>query len=200
MTTSDMVMLNMLCFGLAGEVISDAQKWWWIRNGREGGFCDTGLWKYSRHPNYASEILMSCAMFGLTYRTWAKCGPLWVASVVSPLITSYLLVNVSGVPMAESKMDEKMGPDNARYNAYKKETAVLFPGIYWWWRKVTCYWYDLLYVCYFLLFRCISLSIALLLLSHFTFFYLSFRWSTYNCIYWVLTSRCLLTVHTLSNI
>ena len=74
--------------------------------------------------------MMSFAMFGLTASTWAKCGPLAMASVVSPVLTTVLLAKVSGVPMAEKKLDERMGTDNKRYNAYKADTAVLFPGIY----------------------------------------------------------------------
>jgi steroid 5-alpha reductase family enzyme len=45
-------------FGLLLQISSDVQKAYWVSNGRKGGFCTVGWWKYSRHPNYFGEILM----------------------------------------------------------------------------------------------------------------------------------------------
>ena len=77
----------------------------------------TGLWKCSRHPNYFGEILMWWAVFvvvlPLEYGIYA---------VISPLLITYLLTSVSGVPMLERKYK-----GNAAFEAYKAKTPALFP-------------------------------------------------------------------------
>ncbi|HMQ62089.1 MAG TPA: DUF1295 domain-containing protein [Flavilitoribacter sp.] len=77
----------------------------------------TGLWRYSRHPNYFGEILMWWGLFLIVL-------PLpygWVAAV-SPLAITWLLAFVSGVPMLEKRYE-----NNPAYQAYKKRTNALFP-------------------------------------------------------------------------
>lgn len=77
----------------------------------------TGLWRYSRHPNYFGEILM---WWGL----WLMVLPLtwgWLA-VVSPLTITWLLVRVSGVPMLEKRFE-----GDPAWEAYKAVTPALVP-------------------------------------------------------------------------
>ncbi|MCB9279052.1 MAG: DUF1295 domain-containing protein [Lewinellaceae bacterium] len=77
----------------------------------------TGLWRYSRHPNYFGEILMWWGLFLIVL-------PLpygWMAAV-SPLTITWLLAFVSGVPMLEKRYE-----NNPAYQAYKKRTNALFP-------------------------------------------------------------------------
>ncbi len=80
---------------------------------------DTGLWRYSRHPNYFGEIVMWWSIFIMVF-------PLpggWIG-VVSPLMITWLLVFVSGVPMLEKRYADHPG-----YQAYRKKTSKLVP---WW--------------------------------------------------------------------
>ena len=53
---SDFICSSLFLTGLICEVLGDVQKAQWVKEGREGGFCTQGLWKYSRHPNYFGEI------------------------------------------------------------------------------------------------------------------------------------------------
>ncbi len=81
----------------------------------------TGLWKYSRHPNYFGEIVMWWAVFLIVLPL-----PLGWLAVISPLTITFLLIFVSGIPMLEKKYE-----GYAEFEAYKKRTSVLIP----WWPK-----------------------------------------------------------------
>ena len=43
--------------GVVFEVLADVQKARWVKKGRQGTFCQVGVWKLSRHPNYFGEML-----------------------------------------------------------------------------------------------------------------------------------------------
>jgi steroid 5-alpha reductase family enzyme len=76
-----------------------------------------GLWKYSRHPNYFGEILMWWAVFVIVLPM--EYG---IYAMLSPLMITWLLVFVSGVPMLERKYK-----GNPRYDEYKQNTPALIP-------------------------------------------------------------------------
>jgi steroid 5-alpha reductase family enzyme len=77
----------------------------------------TGLWKFSRHPNYFGEILMWWGIFIITLPLSGS-----VFFIISPLTIMLLLVFVSGIPLLEKKYK-----NNAAYEVYKKRTSMLFP-------------------------------------------------------------------------
>ena len=89
----------------------------------KGKFINTGLWSWSRHPNYFGEIVLwiGVAIIALpVLRGWQ-----W-ATLISPIFIILLLTRLSGVPLLEKRADEKWGgqPD---YEAYKAGTSVLVP-------------------------------------------------------------------------
>ena len=111
--------------GFSIEVISDQQKSKFntINNNQ---FINTGLWKYSRHPNYFGEILVWTGIALLSIHVlegWQYC------TLVSPLFVALLLTKISGIPMLESKSDIKWG-DLPEYQNYKNQTPVLIPNIF----------------------------------------------------------------------
>jgi steroid 5-alpha reductase family enzyme len=77
----------------------------------------TGLWKYTRHPNYFGEVLVWWGIFimvlPLEYGLWA---------IISPITISFLLLYVSGIPMLEAKYNH-----NQAFQEYKKRTSSFFP-------------------------------------------------------------------------
>ncbi|HAY84000.1 MAG TPA: hypothetical protein DCY42_03475 [Chloroflexi bacterium] len=86
-------------------------------------FIQTGLWAWSRHPNYFGEIIL---WIGVTIIALpVLSGWQWV-TLISPVFITLLLTRISGVPMLEARADEKWGgqPD---YEAYKANTPVLIP-------------------------------------------------------------------------
>jgi steroid 5-alpha reductase family enzyme len=111
-------------FGFGIEVIADRQKSAFRADSANAGkFIRSGLWAWSRHPNYFGEIVLwiGIALIALPIlRGWQ-----WV-SMISPLFVIMLLTRVSGLPMLEAKADERWGgqPD---YEAYKAHTPVLLP-------------------------------------------------------------------------
>lgn len=111
--------------GLVIEVVADAQKAAFRKDAaNEGRFIDSGVWAWSRHPNYFGEILVwvGVAIVALP----AAVGWQWV-TVISPLFVILLLTRVSGIPMLEKRADARWGDDPA-YQEYKKRTPVLVPG------------------------------------------------------------------------
>ena len=110
--------------GLAVEATADGQKSRFRADpANRGNFIRTGLWSWSRHPNYFGEILLwiGVAVVALpALRGWQ-----WV-TLLSPVFVALLLLRVSGVPMLERAADEKWGGRDD-YEAYKRRTSVLVP-------------------------------------------------------------------------
>jgi steroid 5-alpha reductase family enzyme len=105
---------------LIGETIADEQLHAYKKDpAHKGKTCDAGLWSYSRHPNYFFEWLVWVGLF--VYALGSPMG--WVA-VISPLAMFYLLMFVSGIPMAEEQSLKSRGDEYRRYQAV---TSVFFP-------------------------------------------------------------------------
>ncbi len=110
--------------GFGIEVTADRQKTAFnSMPANKGKFINTGLWSWSRHPNYFGEIVLwiGVAIIALpVLRGWQ-----W-ATIISPIFIILLLTRLSGVPLLEKRADEKWGgqPD---YEAYKAGTSVLVP-------------------------------------------------------------------------
>jgi steroid 5-alpha reductase family enzyme len=79
---------------------------------------DTGIWRYSRHPNYFGEF---CVWWGFFFMA-AATGAWW--TVISPLLTSALLMRVSGVTLLEKDIGER----RPGYRDYVQRTNAFFPG------------------------------------------------------------------------
>ncbi len=110
--------------GIGIEATADAQKSRFRADpANKGRFIRTGVWAWSRHPNYFGEILLwvGVAIVALpVLRGWQ-----WV-TLISPLFVFLLLTRVSGVPLLEKSADERWGGD-PEYEAYKARTPVLVP-------------------------------------------------------------------------
>jgi steroid 5-alpha reductase family enzyme len=110
--------------GFSLEVIADGQKSGFnARPESKGGFISTGLWSWSRHPNYFGEIVLwiGVAIIALpVLRGWQY------ATLISPVFIIFLLTRISGIPLLEKRADEKWG-GTAEYEWYKARTSVLIP-------------------------------------------------------------------------
>jgi steroid 5-alpha reductase family enzyme len=110
--------------GFAIEAVADAQKGRFRGDpANKGRFIRSGLWAWSRHPNYFGEIVLwaGVALIALpVLQGWQ------LVTLVSPVFVALLLTRVSGVPLLEKKADTTWGgqPD---YEAYKVATPVLVP-------------------------------------------------------------------------
>ena len=110
--------------GLVIEAVADAQKSAFKANeANRGRFIASGLWRYSRHPNYFGEMLVWWGLF--LYAVPVLHGAAF-AVVAGPVFITLLLLFVSGIPPLERSADEKYGDDPA-YRDYKRRTSILVP-------------------------------------------------------------------------
>jgi len=110
--------------GFLIEVIADAQKRAFRRNkDNTDNFINTGLWAWSRHPNYFGEITLwiGMALFALPILSgWQYL------TLISPVFVYLLLAKISGIPMLRAKSDARWG-EQADYQAYIRNTSLLLP-------------------------------------------------------------------------
>jgi steroid 5-alpha reductase family enzyme len=106
-------------FGIAFEAIADWQLERFKKNAdSRGRVLDTGLWRYTRHPNYFGEC---CVWWGFGLMALGA-GAWW--ALASPLLMTVLLLKVSGVSLLERDIGERR-PGYARY---VRETNAFVPG------------------------------------------------------------------------
>jgi steroid 5-alpha reductase family enzyme len=107
-----------------GEAIADAQLAAFKKDTKnKGKVCDTGLWGYSRHPNYFFEWLMWVAYF-----VFAMASPYGYLAIISPAIILYLLLKVTGIPATE---EQAVRSNGELYKRYQASTSVFIP----WFKK-----------------------------------------------------------------
>ena len=80
---------------------------------------DRGLWAWTRHPNYFGDV---CVWVGL----WllALGSPVGLVTVVSPVLMTYFLVNVTGKALLEKGLRRSRG---AAYDDYAARTSGFLP-------------------------------------------------------------------------
>ncbi len=111
--------------GLLIEGIADYQKFTFNNNPKnKGKWISSGVWKYSRHPNYLGEIMCWVGIYVFSFTSLSQINKL--IALISPVFITFLLLFVSGIPILEKKADEKWGKDK-KYLQYKKKTSVLIP-------------------------------------------------------------------------
>lgn len=110
--------------GFTIEVVSDLQKSRFrAEEANRGRFIHTGLWAWSRHPNYFGEITLWVGMAIIAFPTLVG----WqYVTLISPVFVFLLITRVSGVPLLEKKADATWG-GQPEYEAYKARTSILVP-------------------------------------------------------------------------
>ena len=122
----DAVGLSIWLLGFSIEVVADNQKTVFnTESNNQGKWIDSGLWSYSRHPNYLGEILLwtGIACFGISCFTGLE-RVAWI----SPIFIYLLLTKLSGIPILDRRALEKWG-DDVEYQRYRENTPALFPRL-----------------------------------------------------------------------
>ncbi|OQS54700.1 hypothetical protein EHP00_980 [Ecytonucleospora hepatopenaei] len=123
-TLSDGIGIIIFLTGLIVESLSDFQKYNFRSNpSNSGKWCDVGIWKYSRHPNYFGEICIWIGIFVISTSIQNKIK--WVG-ILSPIFTATILLFLSGIPLLEKSSDKRYGK-NPAYIKYKLHTSPLIP-------------------------------------------------------------------------
>lgn len=120
----DAVAIALMVIAIAGEAVADSSmRAFKADPANKGKVCDTGLWAWSRHPNYFFEWLgwTAYAVFAIDFTGAYVWG--WLA-LIAPACMYWLLNHVSGIPPLEEIMLDKYG---AAYHAYLKRTSAFFP-------------------------------------------------------------------------
>jgi len=111
--------ISLAVTGILFESVGDAQLTAFRNNpANKGKVLDTGLWRYTRHPNYFGDV---CTWWGIWLVAAETTTGLY--AVIGPVILTILLTRVSGVPMLEHRL-KKNRPD---YEAYLRRTSAFFP-------------------------------------------------------------------------
>jgi steroid 5-alpha reductase family enzyme len=114
-----LVAAGLWLIGFVFEAVADQQLYRFKSNPEnKGKVLDSGLWAYSRHPNYFGEFLIwwGFFLFALSAGGW------W--TVFSPVLMTVLLLKVSGVSLMEKGITER----RTAYRNYIESTNAFFPG------------------------------------------------------------------------
>lgn len=114
--------LTLIIIGIIGETIADMQLYFFKKQ-KKGPVCNTGLWRYSRHPNYFFEIVIwvGFAVAAITSNPWS------FIALISPSLLTFIMVKITG-PLTEKTSLESKGE---AYVHYQKTTSFIIP-----WKKL----------------------------------------------------------------
>lgn len=114
----DLVGLFIWLFGFVFEAVGDWQLLRFRQNrDRQSRIIQTGLWRWTRHPNYFGEATLWWGVMLI-----AVSVPYGMIALISPLLIDYLLLKVSGIPMLEAKY-----AGDPEFESYKERTHTFFP-------------------------------------------------------------------------
>ena len=112
--------------GFSIEVVADRQKTKFRQLPENADhFITSGLWAYSRHPNYFGEILL---WLGITVIALPTLVGWQYMTLISPIFVALLLIKVSGVRLLEADGKDRWGSD-PNYQYYVNNTPLLVPFI-----------------------------------------------------------------------
>jgi len=105
--------------GVVFETVGDAQlARFKSRQENAGKVMRTGLWRYTRHPNYFGDFLAWWGIGIASLASWTS-----VVGLIGPVVMSILLMRVSGVPMLEHSIAKR----RPEYVDYRRTTSPFFP-------------------------------------------------------------------------
>jgi steroid 5-alpha reductase family enzyme len=115
---------GMWLISIIGEGVADFQLARFKKNpANKGKVCQSGLWYYSRHPNYFFQLMIWISVF-----IFSVSSPYGWLSIICPLTIGYLIFNVTGIPMTEEQSLRSKGD---AFREYQRTTSAFVP----WFKK-----------------------------------------------------------------
>lgn len=111
--------------GFFFETVADRELDEFLKDpGNKGKIMSSGLWRYSRHPNYYGESVMWWGIALIAFGTLLPQTDAVLAalSFVSPVLITFLLLKVSGIPLVEKRFEGELA-----WEAYKAKTSAFIP-------------------------------------------------------------------------
>jgi steroid 5-alpha reductase family enzyme len=119
LTGTDRLGIVLFALGFGFEVVGDRQlERFRAEAGNRGRVLDTGLWRFTRHPNYFGDATVWWGVYAMAVST--PCG--WL-TLASPALMTFLLMRVSGVTLLEKGLTAS----RPGYRAYIERTPAFFP-------------------------------------------------------------------------
>lgn len=119
LTFLDFLGAGVWLLGFGFEAIADRQLSQFLSDPiKRNQVMDQGLWRYSRHPNYFGESLIWWGIFLV-----AAATPLGWVTFFSPLVMTFFLLRISGVPLLEEALAQR----REGYQAYMERTSSFLP-------------------------------------------------------------------------
>ena len=134
MLSLDLLGFFLFAFGLGIETVADLQKYSFnasFASGNNNNWISSGLWSWSRHPNYCGEILL---WLGLSFVSVGGIENLKqmtlpnIAIVLTTPIWSITFLVFTSLMLLEKRADKRWGRLET-YQNYKRRVPVLFPGL-----------------------------------------------------------------------
>jgi len=113
----DIVALLVWLGGFSIQVIADQQLTKFAANDTGSGVLQTGIWRYSRHPNYFGELCMGWGLFAFA----VSGGGAW--TVFAPLLLTWSILRFTGI----SRMEKGILSRRPCYASYVQATSPLVP-------------------------------------------------------------------------
>lgn len=103
-------------YGIVFETIGDYQLSQFLKTKKKGQIMQSGLWRYTRHPNYFGEVTSwwGAAIIALAY------GQLW--GLIGAATITILILKVSGIPLLEKRYE-----NDRAFQSYAKRTSMFIP-------------------------------------------------------------------------
>ena len=116
---TDVVGATICLLGFAFEAVGDAQLTAFKADPRNASkVMDSGLWRYTRHPNYFGDALF---WWGVGIIALSVPGHQW--TLIGPAVMTFALLRVSGVPILERQMKRT----RPAYSDYVARTSPFVP-------------------------------------------------------------------------
>ncbi|MGH3466176.1 MAG: DUF1295 domain-containing protein [Thermocrispum sp.] len=105
--------------GFGFEAVGDAQlARFSTDDANRGKVLDTGLWRYTRHPNYFGDAVLWWGLFAIAAQHWVG-----LLTLPAPIVMTYLLARGTGKPLTEKRMRSS----RPEYAEYVRRTSGFFP-------------------------------------------------------------------------